>query len=311
MSAPALHRRALLRTSALAATAGLLPACGSGGGGADVPPPEEQTLAVQAASLEFLTGRGRYLAFGVTGVDRSPLPEDAEVEVLLRTLPGQPDQEPEVVLGPLPATYSPAGDTGQAVYYLQADLEEPGLFELVARSGGETGTAAVQVVDPQDSQVKAAESGEPLIPGAMAVPAATPTEEDDLGVFAVCTQDPPCGMHEQSLDEALGSGKPVVLIFATPQFCQTVVCGPSVATLDAVRQDGDWGETVFVHSEIFQEEPTGGDVASTPLTPAVEAWGLPTEPWLFTIGPDGTIVDRIDGPMPEPVVRSLVEGLQA
>lgn len=325
-----MHRRTFLRSATLAVGTGVVvTACGddgdvtdpateaagpqptAGGAGADIPPPEEQTLAVQAATLELLVGPARHVAFGLTGLDRTPLAEDRQVEVYLRSLAGPPDEQGQVVLGPVPATYSPAADTGQPVYHLQADLEEEGLFELVAVSDGEAGAAAIQVVDPQNSRVTDPATGEPLVPGAAAVSAATPTEADDLGVFAICTQEPPCGMHDTSLDEALTSGRPIVLMFATPQFCQTAVCGPSVATLDGVRQGGDWGETVFIHSEIFAEAPTGADVASTPLAEAVAAWGLPTEPWLFTIGADGVIVDRIDGPMPEPVVRSLVEDLQA
>jgi hypothetical protein len=331
-----MHRRTFLRTSSLTVAAGLLAtACGDGaevapdgaaseagpaatsapsaaaGGIPDLPPIEEQTLAVQAASLELLTGASRYLAFGITQLDRTPLAEDREVEVYLRRVAGDPAAQGEVVAGPLPATFSPPADTGQGVYYVQADLEEAGLFEVVALSEGEAGSAAIQVVDPADSRVVDPATGDPVIPGAAAISAPTPTVADDRGVFAICTQDPPCGMHEVSLDEALAGGTPVVVMFATPQFCQTAVCGPSVATLDAVRGDGSWGDTVFVHSEIFAEEPTGADVASTPLTDAVLAWGLPTEPWMFTVGADGVIVDRIDGPMPEPIVRALVEDLQA
>ena len=327
-----MHRRSFLRNASLAVTAGVAAtACGddgevdgasasgspsadapaSSGSAADIPPPEEQTLAVQAASLEFLVGPNRYLTFGLTALDRSPLAEDRPVEVYLRTLTGEPDAQGQVVAGPLPATYSSAADTGLPIYYVQTDLEEEGLFELVAVSEGEAGAAAIQVVDPQNSRVTEPETGDPLVPGAAAVSAPTPTFEDDRGVFDVCTQEPPCGMHEVSLAEAMETGQPIVLMFATPQFCQTAVCGPSVATLDAVRADGDWGDTIFIHSEIFAEEPTGADVAATPVTDAVAAWGLPTEPWLFTIGGDGVIVDRIDGPMPAPVVRSLVENLPA
>lgn len=307
-----MHRRSFLHAATIASAALVATACGQRGG-SDGPPPAgaEQTLAVQTASIEILTGPGRWLAFGLIGIDGTPLDGDREVEVFLRSVPTSPDEPGALLAGPLPATFSPPADTGQGVWYLQTTLEDPGFAEIVVVSGEDVGASAVQVVDPSDSQVTAAADGRPMVPGAPAVPAPTPTTSDDLGVFAVCTQDPPCGMHEVSLDEAVGSGRPVVVLFATPQFCQTAVCGPSVATLDAIRQDGAWGDTIFIHSEIFAEEPDGAQVAGTPLTTAVAAWGLPSEPWLFTVAADGVIAGRLDGPMPQPVVRTMVEELRA
>ena len=161
--------------------------------------------------------------------------------------------------------------------------------------------AAVQALDPANSQV--------AVPGDQAIPAPTPTVDDDLGVFSICTRDPQCGMHEMSLDDALQTGQPIGLMFATPQFCQTAVCGPGVSILEEVRQD--FPDVVFVHSEIFREEPQGANVVATPVTEAVEAWTLPSEPWFFTIGSDGTIQDRVDGPLPAPILRSMLEALTA
>ena len=52
----------------------------------------------------------------------------------------------------------------------------------------------------------------------------------------LCTQDPQCPLHSVSLDQVLGSGKPVAVMFATPARCQTQYCGP---VLDrAPRCDG-------------------------------------------------------------------------
>lgn len=281
----------------------------SGVGTAQAPAADaEQTLFVQAASLEFLVGPDRWLAFGVTDIENTPLAEGAAVEVFVRRVVTGSAEVGEVVAGPLPTTYSPASDTGQGIYYLQTDVAEAGIFEIVAVSGADVGVAAVQFVDPTDSQVVNPEDGTPVVPGAMAISAPTGTVADERGVFSLCTQDPPCGMHEMSLDEALATGQPVAVMFATPQFCVTAVCGPSVATLDALRGGGDWGGMLFVHSEIFAEEPTGAEV-QTPLVDAVAAWGLPTEPWFFTVGADGVIVDRLDGPMPEPILSAMLTDL--
>lgn len=297
-----MHRRQLLTGFGAAVGISVVgTACGSDSGG--VPDPGDQgTLFVQAASLEFLAGPDRWLAFGIRDQQNTPL-EDADVEVWVRRIATSPEETAEVVAGPIPAEYSPAVDTGQGVYYLQASIEDPGLYDVIAMTGDTHGVASIQVVDSANSRV--------AVPGQEAISAPTATVENDLGVFDLCTQEPACSMHEMSLDEALGTGRPVALLFATPQFCQTAVCGPAVATLEEVRSGEDWRDTIFIHTEIFAEEPAGGQVAATPLVEAVEAWGLPSEPWFFTIGGDGVIEGRLDGPMPQEILTSLLEDLTA
>jgi hypothetical protein len=113
-------------------------------------------------------------------------------------------------------------------------------------------------------------------------------------------------MHDVSLEDALVGEEPVVLLFATPAFCQTAVCGPTVDVLEQVRRD-DVGDVTFVHCEIFSD---AGETIGDP----VQAWNLPTEPWLFVISPDGRIVRRADGPLLvlADQVRSLInDGLSA
>lgn len=295
-------RRQLLSGAGALGAGLLVPACGGESGG--LPAVDaEQTLFVQTASLEILAGADRWLAFGIRDLTNTPL-DDAAVEIYVRRIPTAEGETADVVVGPVEASFSPAVDTGQGVYFLQTSITDPGLYDVVAVAGEDHGVASIQVVDPINSRV--------AVPGSEAVSAATATTDDDLGVFSICTQDPQCGMHEMSLDDALASGRPVVMMFATPQFCQTAVCGPSVQTLEAIRTGGDWGDTIFIHSEIYAEEPAGGGAApSVPLVPAVDAWGLPSEPWMFTIDADGVIADRLDGPMPEPILRSMVEQLTA
>jgi hypothetical protein len=82
--------------------------------------------------------------------------------------------------------------------------------------------------------------------------------------------------------------EPIVLLFATPQFCQSRVCGPVVDVAEQVKQENE-GKAAFIHMEIYENnEP--------PKTrPQVRAFHLPTEPWLFVIDRHGTIHSVIQG----------------
>jgi hypothetical protein len=288
-----LNRRTFLRAvgaaAGVAGAGGLLAACGDG----SPIPGDQPSFSVTNASYETLVGPERRLNLVVTENDATPI-VDAELAVYLRNLQG------EILDGPFEATYHPeTGEgtgSGRGIYQTLLPLPDPGMFEVVAVEGDRWGAAAVTVVTPEQSRAP--------VPGQPAIATATPTVADPLGVSPVCTADPPCPMHEVSLDDALAEGRPVLLLFATPAYCQTVACAPAVGNLEAVRADGDWGDTAFVHVEIYPDEQA---VADRRLTQAVTDWNLPTEPWLFAIGADGTIADRLDGPMLDSDMRRLAE----
>ncbi len=123
----------------------------------------------------------------------------------------------------------------------------------------------------------------------------TPSPGDTAGLEQVCTRaEGPCPWHDVSLDQALTQGRPMVVLVATPAFCQTVVCGPVLDLL--LRAQPEIGDQVrFVHLEVYATRPTGPEISRTPLAPAVKAFGLAVEPVLYTVAADGTVRDRIDG----------------
>jgi hypothetical protein len=116
----------------------------------------------------------------------------------------------------------------------------------------------------------------------------TPTPADVGGDLAkIDTRIPPDDMHED-LAKVLGR-KPVVLVFATPQFCQSRICGPVVDEEEQVKQR--YGNRVsFIHMEIYNDdEPNKG------VRPQVLAYHLPSEPWTFVIDRHGVIRARFEG----------------
>jgi hypothetical protein len=91
-------------------------------------------------------------------------------------------------------------------------------------------------------------------------------------------------------DFAEVAGKePVVLVFATPQLCQSRVCGPVVDIAEQVKSDHE-GEAEFIHMEIYRD-----NTIEKGFRPQVKAFGLPTEPWLFAIDRRGKVAARLEG----------------
>ena len=167
---------------------------------------------------------------------------------------------------------------GRGVYVADALLPTEGVWKALAITGGKRVPFAVQV------------NAQPVAPavGAPAPRAASPTKADRLGVKPICTRTPPCPLHTVSLSEVLGTGRPVAVLFATPALCQSQYCGPVLDELLKIKRPYE-DRVTFVHVEIYRSS-TGAELA-----PTVEAWGLESEPWLFTVDGAGSIVGRLDG----------------
>lgn len=131
----------------------------------------------------------------------------------------------------------------------------------------------------------------------------TPTAADVGGdLRKIDTRIPPDDMHEDDLAEVLGH-KPVVLLFATPQFCQSRTCGPVVDEAEQVKQaHGD--RVAFIHMEIYEGNNPGKGVR-----PQVRAFHLPSEPWLFVIDRRGIIRTRIEGAWSVPELERAVQAV--
>jgi hypothetical protein len=111
---------------------------------------------------------------------------------------------------------------------------------------------------------------------------------------------PPNAQNERDYAQALGK-RPIVLLFATPKFCQSRVCGPVVdVTEQAQRKYGD--EAAFIHMEIYKENDPGEGVR-----PEVRAFHLPSQPWLFTIDRTGKVDSAIEGAFGPELLTEAVE----
>ena len=112
----------------------------------------------------------------------------------------------------------------------------------------------------------------------------TPTTANGRGVDPICTRTLPCPLHETSLAAALGAGRPIAFLVATPAHCQTAICGPVLDVLLKQRS----ADITTIHAEVYTDS-----TLKTP-TDAVQKTGLDYEPCLFLARADGTITERLD-----------------
>ena len=170
-----------------------------------------------------------------------------------------------------------------SIYAARVPLRKPGRYDvlILTKAGGQTLGATTEIKVVADSPIPNLGERPPAI-GTDTV-AGAPNEE------AVDTRVPPApDLHQTSFKDVLGK-KPVALLFATPQLCQSRVCGPVVdIELQMKAKYGD--RMTFIHQEVYVDNQVDKG-----LRPPLRAFGLRTEPWLFTLKADGTIAARMEG----------------
>ena len=283
-------------------------------------------LVVSPAALVFFKGVNRY-PFGVFERDRTQV-SDAEVALYLAHVPNriananatspnaakqaQAKAREEPAIGPFPAriesmqtqpafralTTTSDPDAASVVYSTNVDFPANGdwaIGALIRKDGKLTATFLSSAAVGVHKKVPQVGEKAPLIH--------TPTPADVGGDMSkITTRIPPDTQNRVDYADAYGK-EPIVLLFATPQFCQSRVCGPVVDVAEQVKQE--YGEeAAFIHMEIYNDNDP-----SKHVRPQVKAFHLPNEPWLFAIGRDGRIKDTIEGAFGVEELTRVVKGL--
>ncbi len=137
------------------------------------------------------------------------------------------------------------------------------------------------------------------------MPASETRTSDDHALEAITTDpDPEPAFYEMTVAEAVSNGTPALLVFATPAFCQTAVCGP---TMELVKEAvADRPQLDVVHIEIFENVDSDG-AGRLVEVPAVIEWGLPSEPWVYVVDADGIVVARFEGAVGVSELRAALD----
>jgi hypothetical protein len=147
---------------------------------------------------------------------------------------------------------------------------------------------------PFSFQVKA--DANVVVPGEDAPSVDTPTLADVGGDVSKVSSDeePDEAFYETSVADALAAKEPFVLVFATPKFCQTEACGP---TLEKVKEvAADHPDVTFINVEPYlladedgQLQPELDANGNLQAAPATTAYGLLTEPYVFVVNDEGVV----------------------
>jgi hypothetical protein len=267
----------------------------------DFPKPGKKTLQALAdeigggpemglAGSVFVAGEENRVAFGV--IDQQAGFLYGKTALYVARTPDSPAKGPFVAPADVLVTEAPyrsqqaatEADPFAAVYAAQVPFAKTGRYAVMAV----TLVDGKPVAAPGQLEVIASsEDGIPQV-GEPAPKVTTDTLASAGGdAEAIDTRRPTSDMHADFSEQA--GKKPVALLFATPQLCQSRVCGPVVDV--ALQLRSRYGDQVeFIHQEVYTDnDPNKG------LRKPLQEFRLQTEPWLFVVGKDGRVTARLEG----------------
>ncbi len=247
--------------------------------------------------------RFSYLGDGKTKQDPKFFEEDTGTFLLI---PGEGIPNP-----PDAPTVGPASD-GRGVYSVEPiKFDQAGFWQVdvtaKTKDGDLQGSAAFQVNDTAHYPAV----GDKAIPSDSLTVNSTGVPQAAIDSRATGGNPiPDAALHQISIADALQQDKPLVVVFSTPVFCVSQFCGPVTQMISDLQQKyGD--QANFIHIEIYkdyQAQDIKDRINQTALDWLYHDDNL-TEPWVFLIDKDGTIVNRWDNVATQDEVETALKAL--
>lgn len=179
----------------------------------------------------------------------------------------------------------------RGMYIVDVDLPEAGTWgaEFTTEAPGSAAETVRLTFDVHDSS--------PTIAVGQPAPASDTPTLDDVGGDAkkISTDaDPDPAFYTTSVADAIAQHKPFLLVFATPKFCTSAQCGPTLDRLKPVAAAHP--EVTFINVEPYKLQDVDGQLQPLPdannalqATDTTNEWGLLTEPWIFAVDRAGIV----------------------
>ena len=282
---------ALLLSACGASAASSTPTTGQSGG----------QLQAQVVASELVLGPQERVPVGV--LDHNTPVNDATVHVRAYLLQGTTG----IFKAESDAPFKGQGLEGAGAYVAHLDLTAAGNWGLdiiASRPNGEHATIRLSTyADGRPLTVVST----PTVPAVgQAAPLSHSPTAAATDVTTIDSGRPADDMHQVSIADAIAQHRPTLVVFASPAFCTSRICGPEVKVVQSLEPTYR-DRLTFIHVEIYRDfvpDPSKRQLAQT-----VVDWRLQTEPWIFLIDAKGIIQTRFEGPTGSDEVKAAIDQL--
>ncbi len=304
-----------------AAGAMALVACAGSGGGAGVGRWDAKTVGQSIQSQPFTpVVVNSNLGVGPTRIALALLSTDqtlvagADITLRLYRLADDPEKSPTTATAAgsfhLTARSLDTGDgrpgSLQTMYTSMLNFDHAGMWgaDIDVNAGGKS------YKNLRLTMLVQAHTSEPAV-GDPAPKSKQRTLADAPNIADIDSTTPPnSGLHDLTVADAIAKGKPTVIAFVTPAFCQTRFCGPVLqnVVIPAWKSYGD--RVSFIHIEPY--DVAAARRGSVIAVPATEEWRLKAEPFVAVLDRQGKVSAKLEGIIaPEELTQAIDAALAA
>ena len=260
----------------------------------EVGPSESSALQVILVSADFAVGTPRVSFALFDGADAATDIKSVTINALALDENLSATDAPPVWTG----TAENYADYEVPYWVFYPELDEPGYWGMVAQIEHNDGS-----ISRADFLIDVVQESASVPLGDPAPPSDNRTLETQPDISLLTSaNDPDPALYQLTVADALTTGKPTVVGFLTPAFCQTKWCAPVLQSLETVK--GEVGDSAnFIHIEVYD------DFQALTVVPEMAQWGLETEPWVFVIDGDGNVVAKFSGPVSPREIRTALDPL--
>ena len=232
-------------------------------------------------------GRARILFLYLDGSNNVASAPDRTAKVDFYNL----GRDPNTVAATVEGAFVWTIENERGMYILDVDLPEAGTWgaEFTTEAPGSAAETVRLTFEVHDTSPTVAV-------GANAPASDTPTLDDVGGDIAQISTDtdPVRAFYTTSVADALAANEPFVLVFATPKFCTSAQCGPTLDQLKPVAAAHP--DVTFINVEPYKLKVVDGQLqpdldanGALQATDITNQWGLLAEPWIFAVDGDGIV----------------------
>jgi hypothetical protein len=251
-------------------------------------------------SSQQVCGRNRLL-FGFTTLAKDSSGQQVAVSA------GSPDRTAKIAFYNLAKDPNNPAMTADGTF-MWAIQDKTGIYvaNVTYPSAGDWGaefSTSVKGGPVETIRVRFQVQGEGAMPGiGDTVPSVkTATAADVGGALKQIATDPSPSprFYQLSEDQAVAQHKPFVLVFATPAFCTSQVCGPTLEKIKALATS--YPDLTFINVEPYKMQFTGGHLqplldasGNLQTNAASDAFNILSEPWIYVVDGNGRVTGSFE-----------------
>jgi hypothetical protein len=251
------------------------------------PPATKPALLPVLVTNTIAAGKARILMLYLDAGNADKSAPDRTVKAAFYDL----DQDPAKIVTSADGAFVWTIEGERGMYVLDADLPTAGTW------GAEFTTAApgspsetVRMTFPVQASVPTVQVGKPA--PASKSPTAAEVDGDLVRISTDAKPDP--AFYQTSVAAALAAHKPFMVVFATPKFCTSQQCGPTLDHFKPIAAAHP--EITFINVEPYKLQFANGGLqpvldanGQLQATDVTNEWGLLSEPWIFAVDRTGIV----------------------